>query len=173
MSTVFVFMDGSARLYQATIVNECLQSEFIYPIEWPAFSPGLNPAQHVRHMIGQRVSALQPPPPTYVPKLRRAMLGCGGSNLPQDQLYNIILSLSRQPQINRESVRQLVTQNLGMRKTCYHIDDIPNIQRNVTMLLNTIPKEDFLQSFQDMYSRSQGCIVLEGNYFEKKKGNFN
>ncbi|GFU23293.1 HTH_48 domain-containing protein [Trichonephila clavipes] len=31
-------------------------------------------------------------------------------------------------------------------------DDIPDIQRNVTRLLNSIPKEDFLQSFQDMYS---------------------
>ncbi|GFV71048.1 hypothetical protein TNCV_946411 [Trichonephila clavipes] len=38
-------------------------------------------------------------------------------------------------------------------------DDIPDIQRNVTRLLNSIPKEDLLQSFQDMYSRSQGCIV--------------
>ncbi|GFV35604.1 hypothetical protein TNCV_3473751 [Trichonephila clavipes] len=31
-------------------------------------------------------------------------------------------------------------------------DDIPNIQRNVTRLLNFILKEDHLQSFQDMYS---------------------
>ncbi|GFU38471.1 mariner Mos1 transposase [Trichonephila clavipes] len=35
-------------------------------------------------------------------------------------------------------------------------DDIPNIQRKVTMLLNSIPKEDFLQSFQDMHNISQG-----------------
>ncbi|GFS68880.1 hypothetical protein NPIL_635001 [Nephila pilipes] len=33
-------------------------------------------------------------------------------------------------------------------------DNIPDIQRNVTRLLNSIPKEDFLQSFQDTYSRS-------------------
>ncbi|PRD28219.1 UNVERIFIED_CONTAM: hypothetical protein NCL1_33090 [Trichonephila clavipes] len=32
------------------------------------------------------------------------------------------------------------------------IDDISGIQRNVTRLLNSISKEDFLQSFQDMYS---------------------
>ncbi|GFW51353.1 histone-lysine N-methyltransferase SETMAR [Trichonephila clavipes] len=35
-------------------------------------------------------------------------------------------------------------------------DDIPDIQRNVTRLLNFISKEDFLQSFQDLHSRSQG-----------------
>ncbi|GFX86862.1 c2-set_2 domain-containing protein [Trichonephila clavipes] len=38
-------------------------------------------------------------------------------------------------------------------------DDIPDIQRNGTRLLNSIPKEGFLQSFQDMHSRSQWCIV--------------
>ncbi|GFX48644.1 hypothetical protein TNCV_585411 [Trichonephila clavipes] len=47
MNTEFAFMDDNARLHQANIVNEFLQSEFITPIEWPAFSPGLNPAQHV------------------------------------------------------------------------------------------------------------------------------
>src|SRR5215510_16122621 len=41
-------------------------------------------------------------------------------------------------------------------------DDIPDIQRNVTMLLKSIPPEDFLRSFQDMYSRSQWCIVMGG-----------
>ncbi|GFU87726.1 hypothetical protein TNCV_2157731, partial [Trichonephila clavipes] len=40
------------------------------------------------------------------------------------------------------------------------------IQRNVTRPLNSIPKEDFLQSSQDMYSRSQRCIIMGGDYFE-------
>ncbi|GFU31801.1 hypothetical protein TNCV_1176661 [Trichonephila clavipes] len=48
-------------------------------------------------------------------------------------------------------------------------DDIPDIQRNVTRLSNSIPNEDFLQSFQDMYSRSQRCIVMGGNYFEEQR----
>ncbi|GFW90902.1 hypothetical protein TNCV_2418951 [Trichonephila clavipes] len=46
------------------------------------------------------------------------------------------------------------------------IDDIPNIQRNVTRLLNSIPKEDFLQSYQDMYSRSKLWIGMRDDYFE-------
>ncbi|GFW04147.1 hypothetical protein TNCV_2669121 [Trichonephila clavipes] len=37
---------------------------------------------------------------------------------------------------------------------------------NVTRLLDSIPKEDFLQSFQDLYSRFQGCIVMGGDYFK-------
>ncbi|GFU86128.1 hypothetical protein TNCV_367871 [Trichonephila clavipes] len=69
--------------------------------------------------------------------------------------------------INRESVPQIVPQNLGMRKTrVIDIDDIPNVQRNVTRLLNSTPKENVLQSFQDFYSRSQGCIVMGDDYFK-------
>ncbi|GFW91496.1 hypothetical protein TNCV_3376601 [Trichonephila clavipes] len=45
-------------------------------------------------------------------------------------------------------------------------DDIPGIQRNVTRLLNSIPKEAFLLSFQNLYSRAQGYIVMGGDYFE-------
>ncbi|GFW20665.1 hypothetical protein TNCV_1048881 [Trichonephila clavipes] len=45
-------------------------------------------------------------------------------------------------------------------------DDISNTQRNVTRLLNSIPKEDFLQNFQVMYNRPQGCTVMRGDSFE-------
>ncbi|GFT26524.1 integrase catalytic domain-containing protein [Trichonephila clavipes] len=45
-------------------------------------------------------------------------------------------------------------------------DDISDIQRNVTRFLNSISKEDFLQRFQDMYSRPQRSIVMRGDYFE-------
>ncbi|GFW74008.1 histone-lysine N-methyltransferase SETMAR [Trichonephila clavipes] len=45
-------------------------------------------------------------------------------------------------------------------------DDIPGVQRNVTRLLNSVPKEDSLQSFQDMHRRSQGCIFMGGDNFD-------
>ncbi|GFW67234.1 histone-lysine N-methyltransferase SETMAR [Trichonephila clavipes] len=45
-------------------------------------------------------------------------------------------------------------------------DDMSDIQRNVTRLLNFIPKENFLQSFQDIYSRSQRCIVIGRDCFK-------
>ncbi|GFU51380.1 hypothetical protein TNCV_4752461 [Trichonephila clavipes] len=51
-------------------------------------------------------------------------------------------------------------------------DDIPDIKRNVTRFLNSIPKEDFSERFQDMYSRSQWCIVMGGYYFEGQQGSF-
>ncbi|GFX18984.1 histone-lysine N-methyltransferase SETMAR [Trichonephila clavipes] len=51
-------------------------------------------------------------------------------------------------------------------------DDIPEIQQNVMRLLNSISKEDLLQSFQDMYNRSQHCIVMGHDYFKGQYNNF-
>ncbi|KFM70537.1 Transposable element Tcb1 transposase, partial [Stegodyphus mimosarum] len=70
MGVQFVFMDDNARPHCANIVSECLQSEDITRLDWPAFSPDLNLVGHVWDMLGRRVAARQPPP-TCLPELRR------------------------------------------------------------------------------------------------------
>ncbi|GFW32707.1 transposable element Tcb2 transposase [Trichonephila clavipes] len=55
MGVEFLFMDDNARPHCANIVDECLQSEDITRINWPAYSPDLNPIEHVK------ISALHPP----------------------------------------------------------------------------------------------------------------
>ncbi|KFM64981.1 Transposable element Tcb1 transposase, partial [Stegodyphus mimosarum] len=47
MGAQFVFMDDNGRRHRANIVSECFQSEDITRMDWPAFSPDLNPVQHV------------------------------------------------------------------------------------------------------------------------------
>lgn len=44
--------------------------------------------------------------------------------------------------------------------------DISDIQSNVTAELKAIPKEAYAKSFWDLYSRSQKCIAINGDYFE-------
>ncbi|GFY10267.1 transposable element Tcb2 transposase [Trichonephila clavipes] len=86
-------MDDNARPHRANIVEECLQSEDIIRMDWPAYSPDLNPIEHVWDMLGRRIAARQPPP-TCLPELRRALL-CEWCNIPQDQIDNLILIMPR------------------------------------------------------------------------------
>ncbi|KFM60472.1 Transposable element Tcb1 transposase, partial [Stegodyphus mimosarum] len=92
MGAQFVFMDDNARPHRANIVSECLQSEDITRMDWPAFSPDLNPVEHVWDMLGRRVAGH--PPPTCLPELRRALL-FEWCNIRQDQIDNLILSMPR------------------------------------------------------------------------------
>ncbi|KFM66177.1 Transposable element Tcb1 transposase, partial [Stegodyphus mimosarum] len=87
----FVFMDDNARPHRANIVSECLQSEDISRMDWPAFSPDLNPVEHVWDMLGRRV-ADRKPLPTCLPELRRA-LRFEWCNIHQDPIDNLILSM--------------------------------------------------------------------------------
>ncbi|GFU14173.1 DDE_3 domain-containing protein [Trichonephila clavipes] len=60
---------------------------------WPAYSPNLNPVEHVRDMLGRRISARQPTP-TGLPELWRALLD-EWCNIPEDKIDNLILSMPR------------------------------------------------------------------------------
>ncbi|GFV55656.1 transposable element Tcb1 transposase [Trichonephila clavipes] len=73
MCAEFLFMDDNARPNLPNIVDECLQSENITRMDWPAYSPNLNPIEHVWDMLGRRIAARHPPP-TCLSELRRALL---------------------------------------------------------------------------------------------------
>ncbi|GBN25257.1 Mariner Mos1 transposase [Araneus ventricosus] len=45
---------------------------------------------------------------------------------------------------------------------------ISDIQHNVTTQLKAIPKDCYTKSFQDLHSRSQKYITIDGNYFEEQ-----
>ncbi|GFX36579.1 transposable element Tcb1 transposase [Trichonephila clavipes] len=53
MGAEFLIMDDNARTHRANIVDECLQSEDITRLDWPAYSPDLNPIDHVRDKLGR------------------------------------------------------------------------------------------------------------------------
>ncbi|GFX99577.1 transposable element Tcb1 transposase [Trichonephila clavipes] len=47
MGAEFLFMDDNARPHRVNILDECLQSEDITRMDWPAYLPDLNPIEHV------------------------------------------------------------------------------------------------------------------------------
>ncbi|GFU78763.1 DDE_3 domain-containing protein [Trichonephila clavipes] len=88
-----LFMDDNARPHRVNIVDECIQSEDITRMDGPAYSPHLNPIEHVWNMLGRRIADRQLPP-TCLPELRGALLD-EWCNIPQDQIDNLIFSMSR------------------------------------------------------------------------------
>ncbi|GFV97515.1 transposable element Tcb1 transposase [Trichonephila clavipes] len=93
MGAELLFMDKNARPHRANFVDECLQSEDITRMDWSAYSPDLNPIEHVWGMLGRRIAARQPPP-TCLPELRRSFLD-EWCNISQDQIDILILSMPR------------------------------------------------------------------------------
>ncbi|GFU25471.1 transposable element Tcb1 transposase [Trichonephila clavipes] len=53
MGAQFLFMDDNSRPHSTNIVVECLQSEDITRMNSPAYSPDLNPTEHVWYMFGR------------------------------------------------------------------------------------------------------------------------
>ncbi|GFW86855.1 transposable element Tcb1 transposase [Trichonephila clavipes] len=93
MSAEFLFMNDNACPHRANIVDECLQSEDMTHMGWPAYSSDLNPIEHVWDMLGRRIAARQPPP-TYLLELRRALLD-EWFNISPDQIDNLVLNMPR------------------------------------------------------------------------------
>ncbi|GFV27211.1 DDE_3 domain-containing protein [Trichonephila clavipes] len=56
MGAEFLFMDDNARPHRANIVDECLQSEDITRMDWPAYSPDLNPIEQGWRTNGTRAN---------------------------------------------------------------------------------------------------------------------
>ena len=84
-------MDDNARLHQAKLVDELLESEGHERIPWLAKSPDLNPIENVWNYLGRALACRHPPLRT-ANALKMALLE-EWSLIPQTVVYNVIASI--------------------------------------------------------------------------------
>ncbi|GFU42697.1 transposable element Tcb1 transposase [Trichonephila clavipes] len=89
----FVFMDDNATCHRTLAVQDCLDSEGIQCLVWPARSPDLNPIENVWDALGRQVSGRNYPP-TNKNTLIRALTE-EWDKLPQQLLDNAVQSMVR------------------------------------------------------------------------------
>lgn len=87
----FLFMDDNARPHRSVEVSDTLQSENILRMQWPAYSPDLNPIEHAWDALGRRVSQRTNPPRT-VQELKTALRE-EWDNIPQGLLDSLVESM--------------------------------------------------------------------------------
>ncbi|GFS61994.1 transposable element Tcb1 transposase [Trichonephila clavipes] len=65
MGAEFLFMDDNTRPHRTNIVDECLLSEDITRMDSPAYSPDLNPIEHVWICLADELQPFNPLPFVY------------------------------------------------------------------------------------------------------------
>ncbi|GFW44859.1 transposable element Tc1 transposase [Trichonephila clavipes] len=89
----FVFMDDNATCHRTLAVQDCLDSEGIQRLVWPARSPDLNPIENVWDALGRQVAGRNYPL-TSKNTLIRALTE-EWDKLPQQLLDNVVQSIVR------------------------------------------------------------------------------
>ncbi|GFT59597.1 transposable element Tcb2 transposase [Trichonephila clavipes] len=89
----FVFMEDNATCHRTLAVQDCLDSEGIQRLVWPARSPDLNPIENVWDALGKQVAGRNYPP-TNKNTLIRALTE-EWDKLPQQLLDNVVQSMVR------------------------------------------------------------------------------
>ncbi|GFW91694.1 hypothetical protein TNCV_4501131 [Trichonephila clavipes] len=89
----FVFMDDNATCHRTLAVQDCLDSEGIQRLVWPARSPDLNPIENVWDALGRQVAGRNYPPTNKITLIRA--LTEEWDKLPQQLLDNVVQSMVR------------------------------------------------------------------------------
>ncbi|GFX03733.1 transposable element Tc1 transposase [Trichonephila clavipes] len=87
------FMDDNATYHRTLAVQDCLDSEGIQRLVWPARTPDLNPIENVWDALGRQVAGRNYPP-TNKNTLIRALTE-EWDKLPQQLLDNVVQSMVR------------------------------------------------------------------------------
>ncbi len=88
-----VFMHDNARPHVARICINALGAQHVNVLDWPPYSPDLNPIEHLWDMLDRQVRAHTPPPRTHA-ELRQMLIE-EWHNIPQWRINRLISSMQR------------------------------------------------------------------------------
>ncbi|GFT15025.1 transposable element Tc1 transposase [Trichonephila clavipes] len=111
----FVFMDDNAICYRTLVVQDCLDSEGIQRLVWPARSPDLNPIENMWDDLGRPVAGRNYPPTNKNTLIRT--LTEEWDKLLQQLLDNVVQSCScfeGKPERHARVFKKTVTSNRGL-----------------------------------------------------------
>ncbi|GFX64482.1 DDE_3 domain-containing protein [Trichonephila clavipes] len=94
-------MDDNATCHRTLAVQDCLDSEGIQRLVWPARSPDLNPIENLWDALGRQVAGRNYPP-TNKNTLIRALTK-EWDKLPQQLLDNVVQSMASDSWVARRS----------------------------------------------------------------------
>ncbi|GFT45835.1 transposable element Tcb2 transposase [Trichonephila clavipes] len=86
-------MDDNARTHRTLAVEELPESEDITKMNWPAYSPDLNPIEYMWDGLGRRI-AVRLHHPENIQQLKQMLIE-ERAFLPQEMLHQLVLSMRR------------------------------------------------------------------------------
>ena len=93
---VTLFQQDNARAHSARLTMDFFNQNGVQVLPWPAFSPDLNPIEHLWDQLGKRVYSRRHPP---INRQQLAMaLQEEWNNITQDQIQRLIRSMRRRCQ---------------------------------------------------------------------------
>ncbi|GFX05305.1 transposable element Tcb2 transposase [Trichonephila clavipes] len=117
-------MDDNARSHRTLAVEELLESEYITRMDWPTYSPDLNPIEHVWDALGRRIVArLHHPENTQ--QLKQLLIE-EWALLPQEMLHQLVLSMRRRCEAAIASCRvaDIVPLKIHRAESLMHIKSV-------------------------------------------------
>ncbi|GFX29490.1 transposable element Tcb2 transposase [Trichonephila clavipes] len=113
----FVFMDDNATCHRTLAVQDCLDSEGIQSLVWPARSPDLNPIENVWDALGRQVAGRNYPPTNKNTLIRT--ITEEWDKLPQHLLDNVVQNLEGEKDFHddqREEITDFVQSIPGFQE---------------------------------------------------------
>ena len=88
-----IFMQDNARPHVARASLAYLQANNVARLDWPAYSPDMNPIEHLWDHLDRQVRA-RTPPPRNLQQLRQALIE-EWNRFPQRKINRLVLSMDR------------------------------------------------------------------------------